>query len=622
MARIKEEGNLKFDGKITDILNMTSLGIFITDGGGNIVFSNSGLSSISGSDRESIEKAIAHNDDSKFLDCFGQPLKSLDMPVNIVINEKKPLHGAEIGYLTKSGKTIWVNISANPYGEKKTGAIVIYYDITDIKKIQAELEMSRHRYKKLLSDLPVTLIVHKNGKILYSNSQIYNLLGYKPFEITGDVLKKHISNEYGHIFEKTETNIDSLRQGVEIEMTGSDGNKKTVKYKQFEIDFNDEIVEMAVIEDITKQKMLEKDVVKTKRQLIEKYAIGDLVGKNRQMRDIMDILPGISSIGCNVLLEGETGTGKSMIAKTIHELSDRKKCQFVNFNCAAIPESLFESELFGYVKGAFTDARTDKKGKFAIAEGGTVFLDEIGEIPMNLQVKLLKVIEEKKFEPLGSVVSIKSDIRIIAATNRDLKKLVKTGKFREDLYYRLKVVSLVMPPLRDRKDDAELLAESFICHFNDLYSKKILGMTDEFYKFIYKYDFPGNIRELRNIIERSCIFCAGDHIDIKDLAEEYRTIGGRSAIFENKIPQTGRKRMKNASASDLQGIEKSEVFKRSRPATEREIDESKFSPLEMSEKEMLFETLKKFDNDKAEVMKYLNISRMTLWRKLKKYGLM
>jgi transcriptional regulator with PAS, ATPase and Fis domain len=578
-------------------MNMTPLGIFITDNAENVVFSNSGLSSISAADRASIENAIAHNENSKFIGGFGQPLKSRDMPVNIVINEKKPLHGVELGYLTKSGKTIWVNISANPHGEKKTGTIVVYYDITDIKNIRNELEISRHRYKKLLSDLPVTLIVHKKGKILYSNSQIYNLLGYKPFEINGDNIKKHISSEYGHIFEKT------------------------VKFKQFEIDFNDEIAQMAVIEDMTKQKMLEKDITRTKMQLIDKHAIGDLIGRNRQILDIMNILPGISSIRCNVLLEGETGTGKNMIAKTIHELSNRKKSPFVSLNCAAIPESLFESELFGFVKGAFTDAHADKKGKFALAESGTVFLDEIGEIPMNLQVKLLKVIEEKKFEPLGSVVSIQSDVRIIAATNRDLKKLVKAGKFREDLYYRLKVVSLVMPPLRDRKDDIELLAESFIYHFNGLYSKNIMGMTDEFYKFIYQYDFPGNIRELRNIIERACVFCAGDRIDIKDMAEEYRETAAKQTVYENTKKPDGRKNLKQQPAMDLQELENSSSRNRARKTIEHKIDDPDFSPLEISEKKMLIETLKKFDNDKAQVMKYLNISRMTLWRKLKKYGI-
>lgn len=214
-----------------------------------------------------------------------------------------------------------------------------------------------------------------------------------------------------------------------------------------------------------------------------------------------------------VLIRGESGTGKELIAKAIHSNSDRSNKPFVKVNCASIPENLLESELFGHEKGAFTGAIQSKPGKFAIADTGTIFLDEIGDMPVSMQVKLLRVLQEREIESVGGITSRKIDVRVIAATNRDLEKMIKDGSFREDLYYRLNVLSINPPPLRDRKEDIPDLVEHFINKLNKKLNKTILGIKQDALDLLIDYSWPGNIRELENIMERAINLCDGDYID-------------------------------------------------------------------------------------------------------------
>jgi len=238
------------------------------------------------------------------------------------------------------------------------------------------------------------------------------------------------------------------------------------------------------------------------------------------MQRVFEVLPAIAASPSTVLILGETGTGKELVAKTVHSLSPRSQGPFVAVNCGALPDTLLESELFGFKAGAFTGAARDKPGRFALARGGTILLDEIGETNPALQVRLLRVLQERAFEPLGSTRSETTDARVIVATNKDLAELVRQGVFREDLYYRVNVVRVELPLLRRRKEDIPLIVEQFITRFNRLQGKAIAGVSVEALSLLMAYDWPGNVRELENIIERAFVLCVSGQIGIEHLPVE------------------------------------------------------------------------------------------------------
>ncbi|MDO5552312.1 MAG: sigma 54-interacting transcriptional regulator [Planctomycetia bacterium] len=250
------------------------------------------------------------------------------------------------------------------------------------------------------------------------------------------------------------------------------------------------------------------------------FQVGNFRSCAASMQKILSNFEAISSVNSTVLITGETGTGKEILARTIHENSPRHANSFVAINCGALPEPLLESELFGYKAGAFTGADRDKPGRFAMANGGTLFLDEIGEISQAMQVRLLRVLQERSFEPLGSVKSEKTDIRVIAATNRNLTEMVAKGKFRSDLYYRLNVIHLQIPPLRERPEDIALLTEYFIHRLNKTMGRQVIGISNSVFRIFSRYAWPGNIRELENVLERSIVFCRSNVIESNDLPPE------------------------------------------------------------------------------------------------------
>lgn len=258
-----------------------------------------------------------------------------------------------------------------------------------------------------------------------------------------------------------------------------------------------------------------------RRQLDKSHHVAGMSSRSALMRRLFEVLPAISSSPSNVLVEGETGTGKELLARTIHNLSGRNDRPFVAVNCGALPDALLESELFGYKAGAFTGAGKDKPGRFALAKGGTIFLDEIGEISPALQVRLLRVLQERTYEPLGSIRSEEADVRVIVATNKDLAEQVEKGLFRQDLFYRINVVRIELPPLRKRKEDIPLLVEQFITRFNHLQQKSVTGIAPEAVSLLMAHHWPGNIRELANIIERSFILCHSGEIGISCLPSEF-----------------------------------------------------------------------------------------------------
>jgi PAS domain S-box-containing protein len=316
------------------------------------------------------------------------------------------------------------------------------------------------------------------------------------------------------------------------------------------------------------------EIENLRREVEGRFKIGDIISHSPLMHKIFEVLPAIASSPSTVLLLGETGTGKELIARTIHSLSFRKSRPFIAVNCAALPDNLLESELFGYKAGAFTGATRDKPGRFAMAKSGTIFLDEIGDISPALQVRLLRVLQEKTYEPLGSTKTEKTDARVIVATNKDLSVLTKQGIFREDLYYRVNVVRLELPPLRRRKEDIPLLVEEFIKRFNLIQNKRIEGISTEAISLLMAHDWPGNVRELENVIERAFITCAKGQIGIEHIQSEFMPAQAKTSCAADirttrniLEAETIRKALERTSYNRLKtarelGIHKSTLFRK------------------------------------------------------------
>jgi len=315
-----------------------------------------------------------------------------------------------------------------------------------------------------------------------------------------------------------------------------------------------------------------------RKELKQRYTFHDIVSKNKKMQELFDVLPQVALSDATVLVEGESGTGKELFARAIHDLSSRRAGPLVTVNCGALPDTLLESELFGHKSGAFTGASSDHRGRFSLADSGTIFLDEIGDVSAALQVRLLRVLQEKTFEPLGSAKTEKVDVRVIAATNQSLKKLVSSGDFREDLFYRINVVTLKIPPLRERREDIPLLVEHFIARFNRLQGKEIAGVSPETLNILMNHKFPGNVRELMNAIEHAFVLCPGGVLLPEHLPELLRPEGGRR-----------------------------------RPASPLSLEEL--------EAELIREALSQNNNNRTKTARQLGIHKTTLWRKMKKLGI-
>ncbi len=322
-------------------------------------------------------------------------------------------------------------------------------------------------------------------------------------------------------------------------------------------------------------------VEELRQELNSSFKQGDMVSRSRLMKKIFAVLPQIAKSDSTVLIEGDTGTGKEMLAKALHDLSPRKDKPFVAINCGALPDTLLESELFGYKAGAFTDAVKDKPGYFSIADGGTILLDELGETSPAFQVKLLRVLEEREFQPLGSVNKRHISVRILAATNQDLEALIDQGRFRQDLFYRVNIVRLRLPALRERKEDIPVLIERFIEKLNRLQDKSVTGVDPEALKWLMGYDYPGNIRQLENIIEHAFILCAQGEIGIRHLP---------AYLAPSSVSV-------NVTSSSIDSIRRS------------------------TEEEVILKALERNGYNRLATAKELGMHKTTLFRKLKKFNI-
>lgn len=407
--------------------------------------------------------------------------------------------------------------------------------------------------------------------ILEKNDMDIVISDLKMPRINGDELMAFIKKEYpgvkviiltGH--GTVETAVESMRNGA--------------------YDFLIKPLNLAKLGLIVKRALSQRQLEIDNRDLKKKLNIfsGQMIGKSEKMMKIANLVEQVAPSKTSVLILGENGVGKEVVANMIHDLSNRKNNPFIKVHCAALSENLLESELFGHEKGAFTGAIKEKKGRFELADSGTIFLDEIGEISPNIQVKLLRVIQEKAFERVGGEKTVNVDVRIIAATNRNLKKEVEEGRFREDLYYRLNVVQITVPPLRERKEDILLMISSFIRDFSKENGKEIKEITKKAQTALYNYDWPGNVRELRNVLEAAVVLSKDGVIDINDLPPYFKNDDEHGNFLKIKIP-----------------------------ATMAEI-----------EKEAIISTLAMANGNKSKTAEMLEMNRKTLYAKLNEFGIL
>ena len=427
--------------------------------------------------------------------------------------------------------------------------------------------------------------LNKNRKITLWNREIERITGIKSSDIinkepadinfyeTKESLKKI------NIFECIDNEFDKISRSLYIKAVK---NKKKFVFVQVIKNTLPEYPEIIVfITDLSKEYFC--TYIESEQKKIDNFY--GIVGRHKKMQELFELIRLASETLANVLISGESGTGKELVAKAIHNNSDRKDKPFVIVNCSALTETLLESELFGHVKGSFTGAYKDKTGKFEIAHGGTIFLDEIGDINLIIQLKLLRVIQERTFERVGDNKQVQVDIRIITATNKNLRKLIQKEIFREDLFYRLKVFPINTIPLRERKNDIPLLCEHFIKKFNSITGKNIRGLTEDAKRLLMDYCWPGNIRELQNCIEYSFALCKDSKINPFDLPEEIKTVSLRNEVCEETGNESGKTRRLNISKNELKSI------------------------------------LITNNWNKSETARQLGISRVALWKKIKNMGI-
>ena len=336
-----------------------------------------------------------------------------------------------------------------------------------------------------------------------------------------------------------------------------------------------------VLQRALKSRRIEAENINLRKQLDQKFGLENIIGESAAMRQVFETVQQVAPTRTTVLITGETGTGKELIAKAVHNLSPRKNGAFVAVHAAALPSTLLESELFGHEKGAFTGAVERRIGRFELADQGTLFLDEIGELEPLMQVKLLRVLEEHAFERVGGAKTLQVDVRLIAATNRNLKKLVNEGKFRDDLFYRLSVVAVDLPPLRERREDIPLLVKAFLDELSRENSKPVREVTPEALNLLLAYDWPGNVRELRNVIEQMVVLARAERLTVRDVPPQVR---GGADLTKISVVRTG-------------------------------------MTVEEAERQLIVQALKETGGNRTQAARKIGISRRTLHRKLKQYGL-
>ncbi len=466
--------------------------------------------------------------------------------------------------------------------QKLLGCIELFQDHSAFKDLIERVRHDDRRLKIILDNLDIgVLTVDCSGHVSFFNTMAEKITGFMRKEILGKSCATLFGKDtFDDVILLTETISNGRpRSNKEEEVITHEGQVIPIRANVMALK-NEEgriVGGLATISDLSLKYQLDSAIR-------DRYTFYDMIGKDPAMQKIFDIIPLIAASDATVLVEGPTGTGKDILAKVIHTASSRREKPLVKVNCAALPDNLLESEMFGYVRGAFTGAEKDKPGRFQEADGGTIFLDEIGDLPLSLQAKLLRVLEDKEFYSLGSRKTTKVNIRIIAATNQGLEQLVKAKLFREDLFYRLNVMRLELPPLKDRKGDVPLLISHILkrlCATRDVRVDKI---SENAMEVLLNHDYPGNVREIENIIEHALIICQGNIIERKHLPLALQKKDALTMLSEQE-----------------------------------KVDLNK--EVGSSEQNMIKEMLYKYNWNRSKTAQALNVNRTTLWRKMKKHNI-
>jgi two-component system, NtrC family, response regulator HydG len=538
---------------------------------GNLTNVNKALCDILGYTREEMigkshRKFVNEEQAKRGIQVYNQVFKT-GRPVKSYVYEAYRKDGTK--------RILDVSISLNrDQAEAPNGFQGIYRDITDLRKAQEEIAAQKSRLEAIFRSVNEGIIsVDPEMRIIEINQTAKEICGMAADLKIGRsfVAVDYCDNTCRDVFQEVLSKKTSIKEfNIDCRRKDQVLKKLILSSSPLINDQGEHIGAILVIRDITRLRDLEK-------QLIDRHQYHNIIGKNKKMQEIYCLLDDLANIETTVLISGENGTGKEVIAKALHYSGNRALKPFVTVNCSALAENLLESELFGHVKGSFTGALKDRDGRFKTADKGTIFLDEIGDISSHIQLKLLRVLQEKEFEPVGSSKTIKVDVRLIASTNRDLKALVDKGEFREDLYYRLKVIEINIPPLRERLDDLPLLVDYFCQKFNKNFLKEINGVDEDVMKALMDYHWPGNIRELEHTLERAFILCREQTIRLEHLPPEI--------IKGSKQP--------NAKP------------------VRKEWDDSK----------ELLAMLQKTGWNKSKTARLMGLSRLTIYRKMIKYGL-
>ncbi|MEW6379657.1 MAG: sigma 54-interacting transcriptional regulator [bacterium] len=547
-----------------------------------ITFVNQATLRVLGYDRaELIGKPIG------FLFHKDYPVREMDLNV---LAQQGTIEDYSCGLVTKSGESIPVSFSGWPMldEQKRLSEIVgIARDIREKAEAERKIKEERDKLNTLINTINDLIFIRDSqGKVIFISHAVQDILGYSPQEFTSLPYEAVLSsNPINQSFLESPTRLCTRGEDVEpywTEFLARDGKRLILEINEAPLlGKKGEVIQiMGVGRDISERKKLEEQLrewqEKQAKMSDETYRFGNIIGKSRKMQEIYELIKIVSQSNSTVLIQGESGTGKELIAQAIHCQSPRRDHPFIEVTCSVLSEQLLESELFGHVKGAFTGAIADKPGRFEQADGGTIFLDEIGEVSLNEQVKLLRVVQEREVVRVGGNKRIKVNVRIIAATNKNLKEAVAQGSFREDLYYRLNVVPVLVPPLRERKEDLPLMVNHFIQKMNKKIGKEITGISQKALNILWKEDWPGNVRQLENTIEYAVVRCRDQEIKVRDLPSDIHGIHSEDTT----------------SVQDL---------------------------LANVQKSALIDVLEDCQWNMTQAAQKLNISRTTLWRKIRKY---
>ncbi len=578
-AKDDKKKNFLFYDQLEELFDDLNIGVFTVDSNRRITSFNRAVQKHTGYKEDDVLGKycyqIFQNDlcrgECKYHEAVEAEQTSLSFDVEVLdLNREKRL-------ITKIVTPLY------DMNRRLTGCIEIFQDHSAFEELINRIRYDERRLKIILDNLGIGVFTTtRGGHITFFNRFAEAISGYERKDILGKscslILEEDSSK--GRTLLKQSIEDGRPRSNRTLLLTTKQGENVPIQadYMALRNEQGRIVGGLATIQDLSLIHQLN-------REIRNKYTFGDMIGKDPAMQRIFEIVSVVAPSDATLLIEGATGTGKDLLAKVTHNASKRSDKPFIKVNCAALPDNLLESEMFGYVKGAFTGADRDKPGRFQEADKGSIFLDEIGDLPMSLQAKLLRVLEDKDFYPLGSRKTTKVDVRIMAATNQGLERLVEEKKFREDLYYRLNVIRVELPPLKERKGDLPMLMDHFMKKLSATTNCRLKRISEEAMGILLNYEYPGNIRELENILEHACVICQGEVIEPRHLP-----------LFLQKDKAGQRKSFEEYGAA-LQETRRGQ------------------------ERQRIYEVLERHQWNRTKTARNLNINRTTLWRKMKKYNL-